>query len=61
MGTRPVVQSVRYVFLPVLIFEHCDAMKWRCYQMQTTALSSADFQPDVRQFYADAQYAEAEC
>ena len=27
--------------------------------MQTTALSSADSQPDVTQFYADAHYAEA--
>ena len=29
--------------------------------MQTTALCSADSQPDVRQFYADAHYAEADC
>ena len=44
-----------------LFYEHCDAMKWRCYQLQTTALSSADSPLDLGQFYADDRYAEAEC
>ena len=45
----------------VCVYEHCDAMKWRCYQLQTTALSSADSPLDLGQFYADDRYAEAEC
>ena len=42
-------------------YEHCDAMKWRCCQLQTSALSSTDSPLDLGQFYADARYAEAEC